>query len=70
MATAVASVPDSAAATSAKDGGVVMANGGRGGVERAPVPVAPAQPAPAKTNGHELSVSSPEKAGMSEELKE
>lgn len=60
----VASVPDGAAATSAKDDAI--ANGG--GVERTPMD--PAETETTKTNGHQLSVSSPEKAGMSEELKE
>lgn len=62
----IASVPDGAAATSAKNDAI--ANGGAGGVER--TPMAPGETETAKTNGHELSVSSPEKAGMSEELKE
>lgn len=61
----VTSVPDGGAATSAMDDAI--ANGG-GGVER--TPMAPAETETAKTNGHQLSVSSPEKAGMSEELKE
>lgn len=59
----VTSVPDGAATTSVKDD--TTANGG---VER--TPMAPADTETAKTNGHQLSVSSPEKAGMSEELKE
>lgn len=62
--TSVSSAPDiTAATTTVKD---VAAVGGA--VDR--TTVARGETDMVKTNGHQLSVSSPEKAGMSDELKE